>query len=193
MIVTTQMWKLILSSMSIDRIFCIPLPGLFMWTLNFCSSTLEVFRHYIKVNVLSSGVKAFKIFIWQLRWVLFRVSLWVTVSRRDLRSFPWPFPISTSCKHRRVRGIRRGGVLYVQSYSIRSWYHAHGVISVNSMVYLRYTFSNIHLVIPAIKAWWMLKMQDVLITLSRSFYNVKTPKHHIALGKYAELLCVNQK
>lgn len=76
----------------------------------FRSSTLEAFSHYIKVNVLLSGVKAFKTCTWQLGG-FYLVSFWVTVNYRDLRSFPWPFPISTSYKHTRVRGMSCSCVL----------------------------------------------------------------------------------
>lgn len=49
MIITTQMWEISLSSVSTDRSRCTPIPGLYMWTLYFRSSTLEVFNQYIKV------------------------------------------------------------------------------------------------------------------------------------------------
>lgn len=67
------------------------------------------------------------------------------------------------------------------------------VTSVGSMVYfkvyiLKYSFGQSHH-----KDMKNAKVLDMLITLSRSLYNVKTPRHHTVLVKYAQLLCVNQK
>lgn len=139
----------------------------------FRSSTLEAFSHYIKVNVLLSGVKAFKTCTWQLGG-FYLVSIWVTVNYRDLRSFPWPFP---SPLHINTQGWE-AWVVVVLSRSRAAALGADsvhvGVTGVDRMVYLKYIFSNIHLPIPTTKAWWTLKVQDMLITLSRSFYNAKT-------------------
>lgn len=132
--------------------------------------------------------KPLKTFTWQLGWVLFRVSFWVTVNP-SLDPFPSPLHINT-------QGWEAWGVVVFarsRATAFRADSMHMGVTGVDRIVYLKYVFSNIHLAIPTTKAWWTVKGQDMLITLSRSFYNAKTLKRHMALGKYAKLLCVNQK
>lgn len=117
--------------------------------------------------------------------------LWITgICDPSLDPFPSPLHINTQgWEAWGVVVFRRSRATAFGADSI--W--VHGVTGVDRMVYLKYVFSNIHLAIPTTKAWWTVKVQDMLITLRRSFYNAKTLKCHMALGKYAELLCVNQK
>ena len=62
-----------------------------LWTLDFCSISLGVFNRYMKGKVVS-GIKASKIFIWQLSLIWVRIFLLSYYESYHLTASPFIFP-----------------------------------------------------------------------------------------------------